>query len=149
MSIFNITEMLNYVFFKRKGDGDGVLHSRTLVSRSGDLGSVPSLAVLCVTPARSLPLLCFSPSAAWYLRVSVTWGMLGCGAQRELDLGHCPSPYCKAPGAVAVVRMLLHVLANSLCFYRKCWMCTSCQQCGNVGYWYGIKETRSLTSNLL
>lgn len=50
--------------------------------------------------------------------------MLGCGTQRELDLGHYPSTYCKALGGIAVVRMLLHVLADSLCFYRKCWMCT-------------------------
>jgi len=33
-----------------------MVHSGTLVSKSGDLGSVPGLAVHCRTPARSLPL---------------------------------------------------------------------------------------------
>lgn len=58
--------------------------------------------------------------------------MLWYGAQRELDLGHRPSPYCKALGAIAVVRMLLHVLADFVLLQKV--LDVHFQQCCNVGY---------------
>lgn len=95
-----------------------MVHSGTLVSKLGDLGSVPGLAVCYMTPGRSLCFLCFSASFVWYLRSSFT-RMLGCRAQRELDLGHYPSTYCKVIEGVGVIRMLLHESWLTFHAFRK------------------------------
>lgn len=97
------------LLYKEKLKVTAVVHSRTLDWNSGDLVSVADLAVpLWHHTGHFFHFLCFHFSFTWYLRFSVT-GMLGCKAQKEMYLGHCPSTYCKAARSIAVMLTLLHV----------------------------------------
>lgn len=122
------------LLYKEKLKVTAVVHSRTSDWNSGDLVSVPDLAVPLWHHTGLFHFLCFRFSFTWYLGFSFT-GVLGCRAQEEMHLGHCSSTYCKAARSIAVMLTLLHVSWLTFLAFTKSTVCAVIYVYSHVVMW--------------